>query len=160
MVSDECTSHSPLATRTNSAHPRLTALRYIKRVQHAPRQHHSGLQRLQEPQLLHHEEQAPAPGARRVEEVLPALQQARRPQGNEVMAVEAAPRASLPRRVGTFYQDVRAAMARVTWPDQAQVRQLSSAVIVLSLTIGGIIAILDVLLQLIFVRGLPSLLGR
>ena len=76
------------------------------------------------------------------------------------MAVETAPRASLPRRVGTFYQDVRAEMGKVTWPDQAQVRQLSIAVIVLALTIGGIIAILDLILQLIFVRGIPSLLGR
>jgi preprotein translocase SecE subunit len=51
-------------------------------------------------------------------------------------------------------------MGKVTWPDQAQVRQLSIAVIVLSLAIGGIIAILDLVLQLIFVRGIPSLLGR
>ena len=76
------------------------------------------------------------------------------------MAVEAAPRPSLPRRVGTFYQDVRAEMGKVTWPDKGQVRQLSIAVIVLSLTIGGIIALLDIILQLIFVRGIPSLLGR
>ena len=77
------------------------------------------------------------------------------------MAVsEAPPPPSFPRRVGTFDQDVRAEMLKVTWPDTAQVRQLSIAVIVLSLTIGGIIAILDVILQLIFVRGIPSLLGR
>ena len=74
--------------------------------------------------------------------------------------VEAPARPSFPRRVGTFYQDVRAEMNKVTWPDKAQVRQLSIAVIVLSLTIGGIIAILDIVLQLIFVRGIPSLLGR
>ena len=76
------------------------------------------------------------------------------------MAVEAPGRRSLPARVGTFYQDVRAEMIKVTWPDAPQVRQLAIAVIVLSLIIGGIIAILDVVLQLIFVRGIPSLLGR
>ncbi len=74
--------------------------------------------------------------------------------------VEAPARPTFPRRVGTFYQDVRAEMNKVTWPDAPQVRQLSIAVIVLSLTIGGIIAILDIILQLIFVRGIPSLLGR
>ena len=76
------------------------------------------------------------------------------------MAVEAPPRASMTRRVGTFYQDVRGEMNKVTWPDKGQVRQLSIAVIVLALTIGGIIALLDIVLQLIFVRGIPSLLGR
>ena len=76
------------------------------------------------------------------------------------MAVEAAPRASLPQRLGTFYQDVRAEMGKVTWPDKGQVRQLSIAVIILALTIGGIIAILDLILQLVFVRGIPALLGR
>jgi len=76
------------------------------------------------------------------------------------MAVEAPARPSLPRRVGTFYQDVRAEMVKVTWPDTGQVRQLSIAVIVLALAIGGIIAILDLVLQLVFVRGIPSLLGR
>ncbi len=74
--------------------------------------------------------------------------------------VEAPARPSMGRRVGTFYQDVRAEMVKVTWPDTAQVRQLSIAVIVLALAIGGIIAILDLILQLIFVRGIPSLLGR
>jgi preprotein translocase subunit SecE len=76
------------------------------------------------------------------------------------MAVEAPARPSLPRRLGTFYQDVRAEMVKVTWPDTGQVRQLSIAVIVLALAIGGIIAILDLVLQLVFVRGIPSLLGR
>ena len=74
--------------------------------------------------------------------------------------VEAPARPSLPRRLGTFYQDVRAEMVKVTWPDAPQVRQLAIAVIVLSLTIGGIIAILDVILQLVIIRGIPSLLGR
>ena len=75
------------------------------------------------------------------------------------MAVEAVARPSLPRRLATFYQDVRTEMTKVTWPDRGQIQQLSIAVIVLSLVIGGIIGILDVILQLIFVRGIPSLIG-
>src|SRR5690606_15837718 len=53
-------------------------------VQYAARQDHPRLQRVQESQLLHHQEQAASSGARRVEEVLPALQLAHAPQGNEV----------------------------------------------------------------------------
>ena len=75
------------------------------------------------------------------------------------MAVEAVARPSWPRRVVTFYQDVVAEMHKVTWPDTGQVRQLSIAVIALALTIGAIIGILDVLLQLLFVRFIPSLFG-
>src|SRR4029078_13286175 len=43
---------------------------------HAPRQDHSRLQPVQKTQLIHHQEQEAPSGARRVEEVLPALQQA------------------------------------------------------------------------------------
>ena len=63
------------------------------------------------------------------------------------------------RRMVTFYQDVIGEMKKVTWPDRAQVRQLSIGVIALSLFIGGVIAILDVIFQAIFVRGIPSLIG-
>jgi preprotein translocase SecE subunit len=64
------------------------------------------------------------------------------------------------RRVVTFVQDVIAEMKRVTWPDAGQIRQLSIAVIVLSLFVGGVIGLLDVALQMIFVQGIPSMLGR
>ena len=67
---------------------------------------------------------------------------------------------SMPRRVVTFYQDVMAEMKKVTWPDAAQVRQLSIAVIVLALFIGGIIALLDLVLSLVLVEGIPSLFRR
>ena len=75
------------------------------------------------------------------------------------MPVEAAARPSAPRRLVTFYHDVIAEMHKVTWPDVGQVRQLSIAVIVLALAIGAIIGVLDVILQLIFVRFIPSLFG-
>jgi preprotein translocase subunit SecE len=75
------------------------------------------------------------------------------------MAVEVVARPSWPRRLTTFYHDVVAEMHKVTWPDVGQIRQLSIAVIVLSLVIGAIIAILDVILQLVFVRLIPSMFG-
>ena len=75
------------------------------------------------------------------------------------MATEVVTRPSFPSRVATFYQDVVAEMKKVTWPDQQQVRQLSIGVIVLSLFIGAVIALMDLIFQGIFVRGLPSLLG-
>ena len=62
-------------------------------------------------------------------------------------------------RLVTFYQEVVAEMKKVTWPDKTQVRQLSIGVIVLSLFIGAVIALMDLIFQGIFVRGLPSLFG-
>jgi len=59
------------------------------------------------------------------------------------------------RKVVAFYHDVMAEMKRVTWPDVLQVRQLSVGVVLLSLFIGGVIALLDVVLQQLLVR-LPS----
>ena len=72
---------------------------------------------------------------------------------------EVVTRPNAAQRLVTFYQDVVAEMKKVTWPDKTQVRQLSIGVIVLSLFIGAIIALMDLIFQAIFVRGLPSLLG-
>ena len=66
---------------------------------------------------------------------------------------------SLPQRTIVFYRDVMAEMKKVTWPDFPQVRQLSISVILLSLFIGGLIAIMDVILQQVLVRWIPSLFG-
>ncbi|MEP7384122.1 MAG: preprotein translocase subunit SecE [Gemmatimonadota bacterium] len=62
-------------------------------------------------------------------------------------------------RLVTFYRDVMAEMKKVTWPDVPQVRQLAIGVIVLSLFIGAIIALMDVILQQVLVRWIPSLFG-
>ena len=75
------------------------------------------------------------------------------------MAVEAPAPPSMPGRVVGFYRDVVGEMHKVTWPDVGQVRQLSIAVIALSLFIGAIIGILDVILQQVFVRFIPSMFG-
>lgn len=75
------------------------------------------------------------------------------------MATEVAPTPSLGKRLVQFYHDVVAEMKKVTWPDMPQVRQLAIGVIVLSLFIGAVIGIMDLLLQAVLVRGLPSLFG-
>jgi len=62
-------------------------------------------------------------------------------------------------RVVRFYNETVAEMKKVTWPDRGQVRQLSIGVIVLTLFIGAIIAIMDVVFQQLLVRWIPSLFG-
>jgi len=75
------------------------------------------------------------------------------------VATEVVTRPNPVQRLVTFYQEVIAEMKKVTWPDKQQVRQLSIGVIVLSLFIGAVIALMDVVFQAIFVRGLPNLFG-
>ena len=67
--------------------------------------------------------------------------------------------ASLVTRIRSYVVDSMAELKRVTWPDQPQVRSLSIGVVVLALAIGGLIAILDLILQAVLVRGIPSLFG-
>ena len=74
--------------------------------------------------------------------------------------VEAAAPNSIVTRSVDFYHEVRNEMRKVTWPDWPQVRQLSIGVVALSLLIGGIIALMDVVLQQVLVRWLPALFGR
>ncbi len=74
----------------------------------------------------------------------------------EVVAAETK---SLPQRVVTFYQDVMHEMRKVTWPDRPQVQQLSIGVILLSLFVGLLIWVLDLVLQGVLVRLPASLFG-
>ena len=62
-------------------------------------------------------------------------------------------------RVRLFATEVMAELRRVTWPDVGQVRQLSIGVVILALVVGGIIAIMDVILQNVLIKWLPSLFG-
>ena len=75
------------------------------------------------------------------------------------MAVVTVTPPSYPTRVVTFYHDVMAEMRKVTWPDAAQVRQLSIGVVILSLFIGGVIGIMDVFFQQLLVKWIPALFG-
>ena len=74
------------------------------------------------------------------------------------MAVEVVERQeSLPARVVNFYHEVVAEMRKVTWPDKEQLKDTTIKIIIFVLLIGAILGILDVLLQLILVQGIPSL---
>ena len=74
------------------------------------------------------------------------------------MAVEVVQRQeSLPARITTFYHEVVAEMRKVTWPDRAQLRQATIAIIIFVMIIGAIIGIMDLFLQGILVNGIPSL---
>ena len=74
------------------------------------------------------------------------------------MAMEVATREpSFPARVVNFYQEVVAEMRKVTWPDREQLKDTTIKIIIFVLFIGAVLGIVDVLLQLILVEGLPSL---
>ena len=63
------------------------------------------------------------------------------------------------RQIPTFLGEVRQEMRKVTWPDRTQLRQATIAIIVFVLIIGAVIALIDLALQAILVRGIPSLFG-
>ena len=74
------------------------------------------------------------------------------------MAVEVATRTpSFPVKVANFYQEVVAEMRKVTWPDREQLKDTTIKIIIFVLFIGAVLGIVDVLLQLILVEGIPSL---
>jgi preprotein translocase SecE subunit len=52
------------------------------------------------------------------------------------------------------YHEVR---YKATWPDVAQVRQASIAIIIFVLLVGLLITLLDLVLRFILVQGIPSL---
>ena len=63
-------------------------------------------------------------------------------------------------RVVGFYHDVVAEMKKVTWPDFPQVRQATIAIIIFVLVIGLVIWLLDLTLQGVLVKLIPSLFAR
>ena len=73
--------------------------------------------------------------------------------------VAQAPKANFFTRLVTLYNEVVTEMKKVTWPDVGQVRQLSIGVILLSLFIGLVIWGMDVVLQQVLVKWIPSLFG-
>jgi preprotein translocase subunit SecE len=56
-----------------------------------------------------------------------------------------------------FYHGVVAEMRKVTWPDRAQVRQATIAIIIFVLLLALFITLLDWLLSLLLVSLIPSL---
>lgn len=75
------------------------------------------------------------------------------------MATAQVSRPNLFVRMVTLYHEVVAEMKKVTWPDVGQVRQLSIGVILLSLFIGIVIWLMDLVLQQVLVRWIPSIFG-
>jgi len=72
------------------------------------------------------------------------------------MAVEVAQPGFVARTVA-FYHEVMTEMRKVTWPDRAQLRQATIAIIIFVMIIGAIIGIMDLFLQGVLVNGIPSL---
>jgi preprotein translocase subunit SecE len=60
-------------------------------------------------------------------------------------------------RTSVAYGEVVAEMRKVTWPDRAQLKATTIQIIIFVLCIGAVIALIDVVLQAVLVRGIPSL---
>ena len=73
--------------------------------------------------------------------------------------VAQAPKPNVFARLVTLYNEIIIEMKKVTWPDVGQIRQLSIGVIVLALFIGIVIWLMDLVLQQVLVRWIPSLFG-
>jgi preprotein translocase subunit SecE len=61
------------------------------------------------------------------------------------------------RAIPSFFRAVRDEMSKVTWPDRSQTVDATWRIIIFVLFIGAVIGVLDFVLQLILVKGLPSL---
>jgi preprotein translocase subunit SecE len=74
------------------------------------------------------------------------------------MAVEVVQhREGLPARAVGFYQDVVAEMRKVTWPDREQLKDTTIKILIFVLFIAAILGLVDLVLQLVLVQGLPAL---
>jgi len=76
-----------------------------------------------------------------------------------VTPVEVVERRSVPSRLAQFSQDVQDEMRKVTWPDRAQLKDTTIKIIIFVLFMGAVIGLIDLFLQLVLVRGIPSLFG-
>ncbi len=83
----------------------------------------------------------------------------------EVVEHRSAPRGSVDkftggiRNIPAFYNEVVAEMGKVTWPDRTQLKDTTIKLIIFVLFIGAVIGVIDLVMQLILVQGLPSLLA-
>jgi len=60
-------------------------------------------------------------------------------------------------RVVTTYNDIVTELRKVTWPDRQQLKDTTIKIIVFVLFIAAVIGAIDTVLQLVLVRGIPSL---
>jgi len=75
-------------------------------------------------------------------------------------SVEVIERRNLPGRVIQFYHEVQEEMRKVTWPDRAQLKDTTIKIIIFVLFIGAVIGVIDLILQMILVQGIPNLFSR
>jgi preprotein translocase subunit SecE len=99
-----------------------------------------------------------------VEEVLSALRQAPVAQRVEVTEQSHAIEQGGGGRIGGWFRgardflvNVRAELAKVSWPTRDELMKATRMVVVLSLIIGVVLGLLDRLLQLILVDGIAAL---
>jgi len=64
------------------------------------------------------------------------------------------------RSLTQFYHEVQDEMRKVTWPDRAQLKDTTIKIIIFVLFIGAVIGLIDLVMQLIFVQGIPNLFSR
>ena len=76
------------------------------------------------------------------------------------MAVEVVERPGFFARLVQFYHEVQDEMRKVTWPDRNQLKDTTIKIIIFVLFLGAIIGVIDLILQLILVQGIPSLFSR
>jgi preprotein translocase subunit SecE len=62
-------------------------------------------------------------------------------------------------RTGHFLTDVQHELRKVTWPDRKQLQQATLAIMAFVLLIGALIGVLDVVLNGLLVRLIPSIFG-
>ena len=113
------------------------------------------MHRLQESELLHDEEQAEASRTRRDAKVLPTLQWAPRPQGDEVVVGLVA----VVQRTNTFLQHVRGEMRKVSWPTWDDLRRSTLVITVFVAILGVIIGVMDSAFSLILITWLGQAFG-
>ena len=63
-------------------------------------------------------------------------------------------------RTQTWYQEIVAEMRKVTWPDKPQLQDTTIKILGFVLFVAAVIGLLDVILQGVLVRGIPSLFAR
>jgi preprotein translocase subunit SecE len=61
------------------------------------------------------------------------------------------------RNIPRFTNEVIAEMAKVTWPDRQQLKDTTIKLIIFVLFLGAVIGVIDLVMQLVLVQGLPSL---
>ena len=60
-------------------------------------------------------------------------------------------------RIGPFLREVQIELKKVSWPDRRQLIEATRTIIIVVLVIAGLIALMDLFFQAVFVSFIPSL---